>query len=82
MNNEYVLKPWSSQNNRLCNQGNRLNLPHCCSITRSRKNSLKHRKEPSNTDDTPERLENGNLLLAYSPMNDLTTDFMDEVKGR
>jgi hypothetical protein len=56
MNNEYVLKPWSSQNNRLCIQ------------------------EPSNTDDSPERLENGNLLLAYSPMNDLTTDFMNEVK--
>ena len=35
MDNEYVLKPWSSQNNRLCIQGNRFNLPryYCISDT-------------------------------------------------
>ena len=33
MDNEYVLKPWSSQNNRLCIQGIFFNFPWCCSIT-------------------------------------------------
>ena len=33
MDNEYVLKPWSSQNNRLCIQGICFNSSRCCSIT-------------------------------------------------
>ena len=78
LDNEYVLKPWSNQNNRLCIQGIRFickwNLPKDIS-----KRFLKRQWEPSNN--SPDRLESENLLLAYSPMNDLTTDFMNDVKG-